>query len=93
MNTIREGDLVMVIKPSPCCGMGKLGNVFIAGPIRPSSKGGILCYYCRKIMPPEIVVVCPTYGGKVAALTRLKKINPPAEPSHTERREEIESHA
>jgi hypothetical protein len=83
----------MVIKPSPCCGMGKLGAVFIAGRIRPSTEGGILCYYCRTTLPPEMVTESSAHGRKVAALSRLKRIPPLSEPSHTERREEIESHA
>lgn len=29
MSAIRPGDLVMVVKPKPCCGNGALGFVFV----------------------------------------------------------------
>lgn len=89
--TIRPGDLVMVVKPIPCCGRGKnLGNVFIVEDIKSSDEG--VCIYCRAKFPFQ------THAGRTvgkmmlyAEISRLKKIHPPALPETVDAAQEVEA--
>lgn len=73
---IKKGDLVMVVKPTPCCGKGHLGLVLTVDWVR--SYFPTHCRYCgadrdlsheRAGFEPDRTT-CETY--------RLKKIDPPA---------------
>lgn len=75
--TIRTGDLVMVIKGLPCgCSSPLPGLIFTALGFADSSR----CSKCSELFIETSVYI----GGKIKgrkrgiALSRLKKINPPA---------------
>lgn len=83
-NEIRPGDLVMVVRPTTCCGsMKSIGTVFEVAEI-----GNYFCH----------CVLYNFAGNGIAALVdaesgypiqRLKKLNPPAEQEIIEREKEI----
>lgn len=71
-DVIRPGDLVMIIKPSTCCGSSKrLGKVFTAGEV---SGGAWRCSGCGA-WDDSVTVNHPPNDW--VELSRLKKINPP----------------
>ena len=76
MGEIKPGDLVMVVKPTPCCGDERnCGRVFIAGDY---VSGRWECAYCGVPIASDPLVDFPL-GEKSASmrLSRLKKIDPP----------------
>jgi len=77
MSEIKAGDLVMIVKPTLCCGnAGSLGQMFIVDdrPLPQKSK----CYFCGSVEPITKEIV-PLSSKNVCARSRLKKIDPPAE--------------
>lgn len=89
-NDIKAGDLVMVVRPRVCCGFTSgLGFTFVAGEIDSMPS---LCNNCEKTtsMPSTL---CGGYGANglpfSVNLSRLIKIDPPAQPESTETRKEI----
>lgn len=82
---IKKGDLVMVVKPTPCCGdVTILGSVFTAGGPR---KKLSFCAYCGHGY--EMASVEHPEGGRVL-IHRLKKIDPPADGDSLPTRADIE---
>lgn len=72
MSAIKPGDLVMVVKPSPCC-----GNVSVVGRIF-SVKSIISAYsYCIYCLESESDNPVADVGVGAISLSRLKKIDPP----------------
>jgi hypothetical protein len=70
---IGKGDLVMVVRPNPCCGRGKtLGKVFVVQEIRTVE---LKCNGCGRRHPQTVAVYKPYRG---LPLPQLKKIDPPA---------------
>lgn len=69
---IKVGDLVVVVKPGPCCGTARtLGHVFCVAEIRVASGA---CCECGKVYDHEAVAVYPDGSGE--PLSRLKRIDP-----------------
>ena len=69
---IKAGDLVMVVKPSPCCGGTRaIGDVFIVAKLQ------FLWFNCRCGAQHDFVAF-DAADGLVAEVCRLKKIDPPA---------------
>jgi len=83
LDPINEGDLVMVIKPKPCCGAGVLGLPFT---VEALAVGGY-CWHCGKV-DNEPCAKIPGQDGWVA-LSRLRKIHPSAETESVTEHEEI----
>ena len=82
--TIRPGDLVMVVRPTICCGNTKtLGKIFIAKKI---SHVFAFCPYCKFEFGESKIAYCETDGG--VSIHRLKKLNPPAKQETTEKEKE-----
>lgn len=82
--TIKTGDLVMVVKPSPCCGtMSRVGLTFkVAGIV-----GRARCHHCGEINTNGSVRASHNLGFSAK---RLKKIDPPAEGDSLPTRADIE---
>jgi hypothetical protein len=83
---IEAGDLVMVVKPTICCGRAKFGATFTAGPIRMSTDPSG-CGWCRAANPATMITELP--DGKVIPLWRLKRIPPLSELEGKEREREL----
>jgi hypothetical protein len=85
--TIRVGDLVVVVRGHQC-NIGRIGRVICI------DSTGLLqqCMHCGHVWNTEhpLRAVVNEQGGGWE-LHRLKRIDPLSEPSHTERREEIEA--
>lgn len=79
--TIKAGDLVMVVRPSPCCGdTTYVGRVFVAGVVERAILGCKLCGSEDLVMCVENGAVWPD-GVAVAIETEcLIRIDPPADP-------------
>lgn len=90
MSDIKPGDLVMVIKPTPCCGYDRsLGEVFRAKAVerRPRSR----CLHCGSLF---VNCLAAQRGPSSWGLTyRLKKIDPPAEGDSLPTRRDLEVEA
>lgn len=88
MSDIREGDLVMVVR-WPCCHR-LIGAIFrVLEFSAPLERVPPICGYCSAAHQH---MACATDDkGYNYPLPWLKKIPPLVEPSHTERREEIEA--
>lgn len=72
---IKKGDLVIVIKPTLCCGSGHaLGEVFEVDWLGVAGGG---CVICGDSTPLE-AASAPGETDTACALARLKKIDPPA---------------
>lgn len=83
---IKAGDLVMVVRLSPCCRKARLGFPFTVLDVR-IAKGKYHCWHCKATLPKGLVA---SYGkNSVVALWRLKKIDPTAEQTDTETRKEL----
>ena len=81
---IRPGDLVMVVKPTPCCGGARrVGKLFVAGKIR--NIYGI----CPQCGVSEYRLSTYNERGRWDVLTRLKRIPPLSELEGEKRDEEI----
>ena len=83
--TIRPGDLVMVVKPTVCCGNSSaVGKIFT---VREISEGVGICVWClRKANKKQ----APTGSGNTAyILSRLKKLNPPVKQETTQKEKEF----
>lgn len=79
---IKKGDLVMVVKPTPCCGnAGSLGRVFRVGSLRAFTGW---CLRCGLRGDPSVDVALPHRSLEGAQLSRLIKIDPPALPEGVE---------
>jgi hypothetical protein len=83
---IKEGDLVMVVKPTRCCGRAIFGNTFTAGRIRMSTDPSG-CGWCGADNAATMITEWP--DGKVIPLWRLKKIPPLSELEGKEREREL----
>jgi len=72
---IKPGDLVMVVKLTPCCGnTGSLGTLFT---VKDIVRGPSICKYCSDFRANDVIAVLPDENG--CDPRRLKKIDPPAE--------------
>lgn len=77
MSDIKAGDLVMIVKLMPCCGNGKLGYSFTAMAVRSLRS---TCGFCGHVYESNVLVGHPSYPERTGVLmSRLKKIDPPAE--------------
>ena len=69
--SIKSGDLVVVTKPTPCCGNGStLGAIFRVQKIK---FGIAMCGYCRKEIADSFAQVGPHHFRNVY---RLRRIDP-----------------
>lgn len=90
MSAIKAGDLVMVVKPAPCCGNGTLGYVGTVSFCRPSLGGhGLKCFYCGSMYDAPIVAGLVNHDVGVVAIWRLIRIDPPARPESVETEREV----
>lgn len=85
MRPIQAGDLVMVVKPTLCCGSTwGLGEVFRVVCVR--EKEGGICGRCGA-EAKEQVALCDDLSG--AQVCRLIRIDPPAKMEESERELEV----
>jgi len=83
---IKVGDLMMVVKPMPCCGKsGILGIPFIVKNIYIPTKP--YCVHCNSDIPIEPST--KLNSGNSVALYRLIKIDPPALQDETTTEKEL----
>ncbi len=81
---IEVGDLVMVVKPSPCGCINALGYVGVVSRIYPVIKNH--CITCGDVRQRDIVA---KLRDGTCEVSRLKKINPPAQDESIETSKEI----
>lgn len=83
--TIKKGDLVMVVKPTPCCGrLDNIGKVFQVGEVRNNTG---ICVYCGH----STTALRAILNHKSAILSiRLIKLNPPSDEETTQQTKEME---
>lgn len=78
MSAIKAGDLVMVVRPTACCGnAGWLGLIFTVLDVLPAATHA--CPYCHTVWTNAFALSV----GKVGLgfpISRLTKIDPPAVP-------------
>jgi hypothetical protein len=90
VSDIKTGDLVMIIKPTTCCGRSDgIGMTFSAGHVL---KATILCPFCGDRSPIKVAVEKVGVDLYVEA-PRLKKIDPPAEGDSLPTRRDLEVEA
>ena len=83
---IKKGDLVMVVRPSPCCGnINAIGITFIA---MPKTSQRLRCAYCAALTTTGHFLNSSTGYGYPPS--RLKKIDPPSEGDSLPTRKDIE---
>lgn len=86
---IKKGDLVMVVKPSPCCGnTSAIGRVFRVLEERISGKG--MCIHCYSISTGDRALIGDI--NRYVLFTRLIKIDPPEDSAAMERESEMVAH-
>lgn len=74
--TIKAGDLVMVVKPRVCCGNASgVGTIFRVSSKKPDAT---FCLDCGFFTDDMRSFVGSPYGSS-CEISRLKKIDPPAE--------------
>lgn len=84
--TIRPGDLVMVVRPTVCCGVGtSIGKVFS---VKAIAKEDGVCKYCGRLLSLRLLAFTGN-GRDAVLLSRLKKLNPPAKHQTTEKEKEM----
>lgn len=83
---IKKGDLVVIVKPTPCCGYdGRMGRVFQVHDVKDRMAK---CTNCNQILLTTARAFA-LHGGTYA-LSRLKKLNPPADEESRETTKELE---
>jgi hypothetical protein len=83
---IKKGDLVMVVKPTPCCGSRvAVGRLF---PVEIIGSGNGRCILCGAVFPDTYFAAGQDRMGY--HLNRLKKLNPPADEESRETTKELE---
>lgn len=84
--SIKAGDLVMVVRPSPCCGnSAEVGRIFMA---RRISSGPGYCKHCGDVR--IVSYAAPRLTGGAIEFSRLKKIDPLAEGDSLSTRKDLE---
>lgn len=87
--TIRVGDLVMVIRPRICGCHETVGRSFTVASVSESLIGGS-CFACNKLtFPPGSMVAGNAVNNTFTQLSRLLKINPPAVDETVETSDEV----
>jgi hypothetical protein len=85
MSNIKMGDLVMVVKPQPCCGGDRgVGRLFEVEAIENDYS---TCVHCKAISK-STYAKRPNVNDWVS-FSRLIKIDPPALPESLEREKEL----
>lgn len=85
---IKPGDLVMVVRATPCCGSSTgCGEVFVAGA---AYSGDCKCRQCGLRSAPNAVWV--EGRRQICDMSRLIKIDPLADEHTTEHAEELYEH-
>ncbi len=81
---IQKGDLVVVVKPTPCCGKeGSVGKIYEVEEFIEVAK----CRHCGKLYNGKVAVL--TEAGRGEPVIRLKRIPPIEELDNLERIEEM----
>lgn len=93
MPEIKAGDLVMVVRPSSCCGSVKwMGSIFTAGPLTGSRRSICICgnkgikrvaHWPDKIGFTGQEIIMP--------IDRLIRIDPPAQPEVIDTEREVQT--
>ena len=88
--TIRPGDLVMVVRGLPCCGKGMdFGATYIvSGIVR---EINVNCRFCGHDFGEHYVAVSDHWQGTGISVKRLKKIHPPELPETVDVGQEVEA--
>ena len=85
-NEIRPGDLVMVVRPTACCGKSNsIGKIFSVVAIESKLAS---CKWCGRSVKQKPFAFTG-HGKDAALLSRLQKLNPPSEQEIIEREKEI----
>jgi hypothetical protein len=88
--TIRPGDLVMVVRGAECCGKSdKLGSTYTVLRIEPRDYGQE-CNFCDSLLGDAQLAIGYTRNTGFA-LSRLKKIHPPELPETVDAAQEVEA--
>lgn len=90
MSDIKAGDLVMVVKPSPCGCNHDVGSVYVV--THKETSKWAYCDFCDFRIEDGIVLVCDrkNHGTEI---DRVIKIAPPALPESITTNQDIPEHA
>lgn len=75
MSDIKVGDLVMVVKSTPCCGNSSVNGMVFR--VTRMAVERSVCTKCFAVFTDQVRVTVE--NGKSGLLCRFKKIDPPAE--------------
>lgn len=82
--SIQAGDLVMVVRETPCCGRTDAsGRIFVAKQVAPVKRK---CTYCMQVKDS---LAARQPNGHWIELSRLKRIDPLREPESIDTHDEI----
>ena len=82
--SIKVGDLVMVVKPTTCCGNpARVGKIFEVQSIETLS---ICCQWCGDL---RVAMTASDQDDYARDINRLIKIDPPSLPESLEREKEL----
>jgi ribosomal protein L37AE/L43A len=84
-NDIKAGDLVMVVKPKPCCNNYKLGKVWTVSRLFYNRWHCHQCGFTSK----ESILMAEMSTGEATMAYRLKKINPPSQDETIANQDEV----
>lgn len=83
--SIKAGDLVMVVRPSPCCGnFSDAGRIFR---VKEIMRGPGRCPSCLEVAQVTAAMIDHRYGLEVFC---LKRIDPPSEGDSLPTRKDLE---
>lgn len=85
---IKVGDLVMVIKPKPCCGNGRPGYIFTILEFRMADANSVCCHCDVPVTGIHATHAAMT-GNLGVDIRRLKRIPPLSELEGEKRKEEL----
>ena len=85
---MKAGDLVMVVKPSTCCGSASaVGKVFVVNEV--SETWILKCSHCAAIFDGKASSLYEEGVEAAVLVSRLIKIDPPELPESVEIKEEL----
>lgn len=86
MSDIKAGDLVMVVRPQPCCGdASAIGEVFVVRDVA-GADADVHCCECGEDLNDSIALMGDEIGHVFSVLIR---IDPPALPEDMQQPEEL----
>lgn len=87
MSAIKAGDLVMVVRPTPCCGTPTKTNGVVFVVVKVETRGPFYCKTCGHRFSQ--IKSAYRVDGRNVDVGRLIRIDPPALPESVETEREV----